>query len=159
MSKKTLSSIVKATGLAAILAGTAGCGIAGNTIAMHQKSPYTAGFIGGMGSLADSQREAARNGKRYNVADFKLPSGALYTGEVLEVRIGGSLAEVKPDGKGIAKLENCVYEGEFLNGRWEGYGVYDEGNGKIWEGYWSKGKWAGKTREEYDIKKGISSKD
>lgn len=135
MSKKTLSSIVKAAGLAAILAGTTGCGIAGNTIGMHQKSPYTAGFIGGMGSLADSQYAAkSANGERVKVDYVTLDFGekGTYVGQ-------------------------AIFEG----GRYypDGYGKGTSKDGKIWEGYWSKGKWAGKTREEYDIKKGISSKD
>ena len=58
---------------------------------------------------------------------FKLPDGSTYVGEWTEDKITG---------QGVLEGDNGKYEGQFLNGKFNGRGRFTFPDGDIYEGEW-----------------------
>lgn len=48
-----------------------------------------------------------------------------------------------PHGKGVFVAPTYKYEGDFVNGKWEGYGKYWSSKGSYYEGEFFYGRWDG----------------
>ncbi len=153
MNKRTLSNVLKATGLAAIVAGFGGC-VAPGQQQGGVNMPYIVqpGFgqwntgVGfwNLGNSAGAMNDGSGQ-QELKYKEFE-DNGQIYKGYAKMVK-----GFYRPHGKGVLIYGNVgKYEGEFFEGVRQGQGRFTLSSGSVLDGHWENDEFKGSQ---------ISSKD